>query len=196
MPGLESSSNEYGEQTGNLVELASSVRNLASCCKRLASLFRASVRTFLFTNNHGKADCERFWHTFLDVTTLDIRGSLTAWPESDALGRYLLCLVREVVVESLVLTAGRMSVHDLEAMLEPCTRLNVLEFNEFDFLVDSEASGADDLRILSLECHSKSLERLVVRSCTTHSSSSFAEPAPVSKDSDLRLLHLSNLSSL
>lgn len=85
------------------------------------------------------------------------------------------------VVESLVLTAGRVSVHDLESLLEPCTRLKALKFKEFDFLVDSKTSGAVDLRILSLECYSKSLERLVERSCTTQSSSSSAEPVPMSK---------------
>lgn len=180
--------------------------SLASCSKRLNTIYRASVRTLSLRRTYSGDECARLWSRFPGVNALDFdlrdddQGfSFHVYREDDPAvvwrgtpAVYPTGLVRNGI-KSITLQYGGMHVLEMQAMLQNCNGLKALELLFSGVAFDRDAAEyTDEMCSFGLERHAATLEKLTF----FHSCIRTPPLAEFSNSVDLRWLNLSRLSKL
>lgn len=181
-------------------------RNLASCCKRLYSIYQTSVECLTLANCYGPDDCQRLRRLFpcvnhLDLNLASVLEYFTKTPWYDWIGTpqdYPAGLVRNGT-KTLFLFEGVMKVTEVQAMMESFTGLAQLYVARMSVVTDRETfKYTDEECTFSLEHHATTLKYVTISSTSIEKSpdADAAVDPPSHIEVDLRFLQLPSLTVL
>lgn len=200
-------------------EETSAIRSLASCCRRLDTIYRSTVRSLRLSNTYSELDCTRLLSRYPHIAALKV--SLCCLPgyrrcdfpvqasretRRDSLAPYPSMLIhnriKSITLQCWSYESG-VSVRELRAMLEKNSCLEELVLDRVTVYVDRRLSEySDEDRTLCLERHAATLQKLVVTLCSIVFPSSSAADDDVNglnmerANVDLRWFRLSSLTAL
>lgn len=157
------------------VEDSTDARNLAICCTRLNLIYRKCVQNVSLNKFYSPSQCGRILLRYPSINDLSLdlsivpnlrasdaprHGSARTWSASPT--AYPLCLITSRL-KWLRLADGWMHVRHLQAVIEKCSNLEMLDLADCRVYLDRDCDVyTDETCSFSLERHASSLKELFV----------------------------------